>query len=81
MVIKSSEFGSFINRNKRKDITHQAVIAKVNEIVRKKNTNALPILSYKIVTERPYISITEIYKSSRSIFEPGIFYVYLIQSK
>ena len=32
-LTESSEFGSFINWNKRKDITHQAVIAKVNEIV------------------------------------------------
>ena len=79
--IESSEFGSFINWNKRKDITHQAVLAKVNEIIRQKNTNALLILSYKLDTERPELIINEIYKSNRSIFEPGVFYVYFVESK
>ena len=69
MVIKSSEFGSFINRNKRKDITHQAVIAKVNEIVRKKTQ--MPCRSYptklllkdQILVLLKYINLVEVFLS------------------
>jgi len=79
---ESGRFGSFIvwNNRYRKEVGSKTIIRSINQFVKQKTNTILVVLNKKIDVQIPDYSISEIYKSSRSIV-PEQYYLYLIQRK
>ena len=79
---ESESFGSFIVWKKRPDFQSKDLLGKVNQVLIKTNRNqALLILSSRLKTQNPDLSISELFQSSQSIVSDETYHLYLVQRK
>jgi hypothetical protein len=79
---ESDGFGSFIVWKKRPYLKSKYLLGKVNQALIKNNQNqALLILSSRLKTKSPDLSISELFQSSQSIVADETYYLYLVRRK